>query len=294
MKNSIWRVCLVIGLALFSVAQVSAQINAIQNADVKNYFAANSENLVTSQQADPIAIPLWGGSAGLGPYPITGPSNVPAVTPLPVFPGTLTPANSFSGGTYSTTFADIPTGTVSTSWITANAPGGFNVADGNAQIDFFLANPTTTYAYQQVNFSLDYLALAPLGGGIAGAPTFIVNGFTTGPGSYAQVAGIANYYWTDINSAGIVGATTPLGSLQYNWSQIGPGAFTNVPVTPNTSSSLLPTPGGSTGGVLSIVGEFFVAGDPAEISVVTVPEPSTWTTLGLGASMFALLRRRRA
>jgi hypothetical protein len=278
---------------LLIATPATAQISAIQNADVQSYFAGNSESLPSSQQSDPVPLAPWGGTAGFGTYPLSGPANVPVIAPQPLFPATLGPANGFAPAGWSSTFSDPPTGTVSQSNIIANPPGGANVADGNAQIDFLLNNPTTTYAYHQVSFSLDYLATGPLGGGIAGAPTFLVTGTTTGPGSYAQVAGVANYFWTDINSAGVVGPSTPLGSLEYNWSQIGPGSFANVPVNPLSSSNLLSTPPGATNGVLSIVGEFFVAGDPAVISVTAVPEPTGWTAAACGAMALLMLGRSR-
>ncbi len=278
----------------FSLRGLHAQINSIVNADVQSYFAANSE-APGSQQSDPLALAPWGGSAGFGPYPATGPGNVPSGLTLPFFPFTMPASNSFASGPYSSGFFDIPTTTTSLSTITANAPGGSNVADGNVQVNFTMVNPSLTYSYHQLNFELDYLSTGSLGGGIAGAPTLFVSGSTTGATAYAQLAGTLNYYWTSVNSAGIVGATTNLGFLEYNWSITGNNpSFLSIPVNPTTSSNLAATPAG--GGVLSIVGELFVAGDPANINVSTVPEPGTWAlmTLGLLGAAGWRFRRRAA
>ncbi len=57
-----------------------------------------------------------------------------------------------------------------------------------------------------------------------------------------------------------------------------------VPARSTRSSSptgiLYPTQGAY--GVIEMVGDIFVAGDPAEINVLTVPEPSSWLLFGIG------------
>jgi hypothetical protein len=277
----------------FCSQRLNAQINSILNADVQSFFSASSD-AAGSQQADPATLAPWGGSAGFGPYPITGPSNVPSGLTTPFFPATLVPANSFVGGAYSSTFFDLPSSTLSQSTIMANPPGGANVADGNVLVNFTMVNPSLTYSYHQLNFELDYLSTGSLGGGTVGAPTLFVSGSTTGATAYAQFAGRLNYYWTSINTAGVVGATSNLGFLEYNWSITGPNpSFLAIPVNPLSTSNLAATPAG--GGVLSIVGELFVAGDPANISVSTVPEPGTMllTLLGLLCASAWQLRRRQ-
>ncbi len=267
-----------------------AQTVSIQAADVQSYFAANSETLATSQQSDPPGLNPWP-TSGFGLYTITGPTGVPAVPTLPPAPASLGPANSFAVAPWTSQFADLPTNTLSKSVIWANAPPGTNVADGHVGVNMRLENPTTTYAFHQMNFSVDYVATAPLGAGIAGLPTFFVSGTTTGASSYAEFGATINYYWTDTNTAGVVGTTTPLGSVSYYWSQIGPGSAFLTPVIP--TGALAATPIGATGGLLSVVGKAFVAGDPAVIEVSPVPEPALgFTAVAALAGMLGWRRRR--
>lgn len=279
------------GLLLVSSLEVSAQTVTIQAADVQSYFAANSESFVSSQQSDPAGLAPWP-TSGFGPYPITGPSGVPTIPFNPPVPAALAPSNSFATGPWTSLFADLPTSTLSKSVIWANSPPSPNVADGHAVVNMRLENPTTTYAFHQMNFALDYVANAPLGGGIGGAPTFFVSGTTTGATSYAQFAGVIDYYWTDTNSAGIVGTTTPLGSLTYSWTQTGPGTWFATPVAP--TGALASTPIGATSGLLSVIGEVFVAGDPAWIEVTAVPEPTTAVAVVAGVAGVLAFRRRRS
>jgi hypothetical protein len=117
-----------------------------------------------------------------------------------------------------------------------------------------------------------------------------VSGTTTGASSYAEFGGVIDYYWTDINSAGVVGTTTALGSLNYYWLLTGPGTAFLQTVAPTGAQAA--TPIGSTGGLLSIIGEIFVAGDPAFIEVV--PEPTTTVALITGLAGLLVARRCRA
>lgn len=270
-----------------------AQTVSIQTADVQSYFAANSESLPTSQQSDPVGLAPWAPPSGFGPYTITGPAGVPPLPSVPPVPAALGPANSFAVAPWTSLFADLPTNTLSKSVIWANAPPGTNVADGHVGVNMRLENPTTTYAFHQMNFSVDYVANAPLGPGIAGLPTFFVSGTTTGVNSYAEFGASIDYYWTDINTAGIVGTTTPLGSVSYYWSLIGPGSAFLTPVLP--TGALAAPPIGATGGLLSVVGKAFVAGDPAVIEVSPVPEPATcfMALAGMACGGVSLWRRRR-
>lgn len=270
---------------------VRAQTVSIQAADVQSYFAADSETFATSQQSDPPGLNPWP-TSGFGLYTITGPTGVPALPIVPPVPAALGPANSFAVVPSTSLFADLPTNTLSKSVIWANAPPGTNVADGHVGVNMRLENPTTTYAFHQMNFSVDYVANAPLGGGIAGLPTFFVSGTTTGVSSYAEFGATINYYWTDTNTAGLVGATTPLGSVSYYWSLTGPGSAFLTPVLP--SGALAATPIGATGGLLSVVGKAFVAGDPAVIEVSPVPEPALGLTAVAALAGIIMVRRLRS
>lgn len=288
---SVWWLAAVMALLSAPLAGlVRAQTVSIQSADVQSYFAADSETFPTSQQSDPLGLNPWPLS-GVGPYTIAGPVGVPALPIVPPVPAALGPANSFAVAPWTSQFADLPTNTLSKSVIWANAPPGTNVADGHVGVNMRLENPTTTYAFHQMNFSVDYVANAPLGGGIAGLPTFFVSGTTTGVTSYAEFGASIDYYWTDINTAGLVGATTSLGSVSYYWSLIGPGSAFLTPVLP--SGALAATPIGATGGLLSVVGKAFVAGDPAVIEVSPVPEPALgFTAVAALAGMLGWRHRR--
>ncbi len=271
-------------------ATASGAILSITNANVQNYFGAMSD---TIQLGDPAVLAPWTAGAN-GPYPITGAASVPAPPSSPLWPGTLPSSTSFTGGPYSSVLNDLPSSTLSQGTITANAPGGSNVVDGNVivNMDLFNPNPSPNFAYHQMNFEVDYLANTTLNGGIGGAPTFFLTGSTGGGASYAQFAAHILYFWQDINAAGVAsGFWTPLGNLDYTMSFAPNTTFLNVPVTPNTGSSLITTPTG--GGELAIVGEVFVAGDPAEIHVRPTPEPSSAILLSLGAAGAGIWKWRR-
>jgi hypothetical protein len=159
MISACTRALLLCALIIVGSLRASAQITSIQTADVQSYFAADSESLFTSQQSDPGGLVPWT-TSGPGPYTITGPSGMPTIPVNPPVPAVLAPSNSFATSPYSSQFTDLPTATFGKSVIWANAPGGVNVADGHAVVNMRLENPTTTYAFHQMNFSLDYVATA--------------------------------------------------------------------------------------------------------------------------------------
>jgi hypothetical protein len=130
-----------------------------------------------------------------------------------------------------------------------------------------------------------------LAGGICGAPSLVVTGVTTGPGSYAELAGEVNYYWQPSNTAFTpsTNSWTSLGSLYYNFSTAVPGVFGPVLVAP--TGALSATPGGP--GVLELIGDFYVAGDPAMIDVESTPEPSSWVLFGIGLATVLVWSTRR-
>jgi hypothetical protein len=98
---------------------------------------------------------------------------------------------------------------------------------------------------------------------------------------------VIEYWFTPVNTAGTVsGPAVNLGSVSYNWSQIGPGTYSNVPVLPTGALA-----GTTSAGVLSLVGQLYVAGDPASITVV--PEPSTMILGGMGVIGLLVTAYRR-
>ncbi len=86
--------------------------------------------------------------------------------------------------------------------ISANPPGGLAVADANVQANLTLNEPLIPpgYAYEQIDFALDYGTINSLTGGIGGAPSFLVSGSASGLGSYAQLGGQINYWWQTSNT----------------------------------------------------------------------------------------------
>ena len=283
------RLTVIVGLLLTLIvggSTASGAILSITNANVQNYFGAVSD---TVQLGDPAALAPWTVGAA-GPYPVTGAASVPAPPAAPLWSGVLPNSNSFTGGAYSSVLNDLPSSTLSQGTISASAPGGGNVVNGNVIVNMDLFNPNTTFAYHQMNFEVDYLANTVLNGGIGGAPTFFVTGSTSVGASYAQFAAHILYYWQDIDAAGVAsGSWSLLGNLDYNISFPPATTFVNVPVNP--TGTLITTPTG--GGELAIVGEAFVAGDPAEIHVSALPEPSSFVLAAFGMMGLAGLAWRR-
>jgi hypothetical protein len=101
-----------------------------------------------------------------------------------------------------------------------------------------------------------------------------------------QFGAEVNYWFlTTIPGTVIVNSVTNLGSLQYNYQLTGsPGAFSSI--VNYSPTTLL----GATGnGFLMITGEAFVAGDPFDITVTSVPEPSSIALAGMGGLAILVL-----
>jgi hypothetical protein len=287
-------VCLAPGRAS---AQVLTSLGNLPygNANVQAYFAADADSVHVT---DPGTLPSWG-SAGIGPYAGNSVPGVPGPPAAPIYGNQLAPSNSFYGGPYTSSFTDGGSPpTTATSTISESLPGGTSVASANVLTSFTLNepnNPPGGYAYEQIDFAADYGTYGVLTGGIGGAPSFSVSGFNTGTGSYAQFAGVVNYWWapsdtTYTPAASFTGPFSLLGSLNYSWSSGGPGTF-SATVAP--TGSLLATPIGSGPGVLELIGDFYVAGDPSEINVEPVPEPSTWLLLAVALVPLGIWQFRR-
>ncbi len=113
-------------------------------------------------------------------------------------------------------------------------------------------------------------------------PNFIVNG-TVQPaaGSFASVGGFINYY--AVTTAGTIGVVETV-NYGTTWNTAGPfsGTAAGIPNVGNTPALV----GGTT---LTLVGNIRFVVDPSSISVETesVPEPSTWAMLLVGAGAVA-------
>jgi hypothetical protein len=263
------------------------------NDNVQAYFSADTD---TVHQSDPLALPTWG-SAGIGPYVGYAIPSVPGPPAAPFYPGQLTPAEPFYSGPYTSNFTDGGSPpTTATSTISAGPTGGTSVASAYVNTSFNLNEPNNPpgYAYEQIDFAVDYGEFGMLTGG-PGTQSFLVSGVATGPGSYAQLGAALTYWWTPSTTTWSVGTGalwTNLGTLDYSWSQVGPGAFSATVLPTGTLSA---TPTGSLEGVLEITGDIFVAGDPADFQVNSVPEPASWLLFGIGLAILGMwprLRRR--
>jgi hypothetical protein len=94
-----------------------------------------------------------------------------------------------------------------------------------------------------------------------------------------------------MNTAGVWtpgGPSVSLGQLNYTFLQPGGGAF-NLPVFSTGTLGAVP----ATDGILSLTGQMWIAGDPFELNVTTVPEPSTMGLAVAGVLAFAVYRLRK-
>jgi hypothetical protein len=287
---------IVLGLGL---AAADAQTITRQGSGVNAMFASQSQVFTDS---DPVGI-VWGPAPGFGPYATN--AIIPGL-PVPPTPAIAPPAgNAFAGGGWTSLFND----NLGTFSYTAAQGTIDDVVSGvpsvTSDVQLQLQNwrlqqaaAAPGYAYMQFNFGSNYLfTFNPgLGAAVNPAVPLLVAGNTQGLTSYAQFDAVINYDWlpVSINSSGVItqtGPTQSLGALSYAWQVLGPGPFSlSLPST----GSLLGVPAGD--GILSLTGFAWMAGDPVDISVTAVPEPST--TLGVAcAGLIALgcrCRRGRA
>jgi hypothetical protein len=281
-------------LGLSSTA--TAQIGNPFRADVQGYFAGGND---VFQQPTPVALPPWTGpGATLGPYPITGIPSVPAasLTPAYVNPGTPTLPGAFNnflpgGYIWAPPAITLAGSTLNQAGIKYVGPGGTAVSDAAILTRFDLNNTTSQNSYAQFRFETDFTYSGPLTGGTATSPTLLVSYNTT---TYVQFAGQVRYFSTSTDTDGnVLGLWTPLGSVDYDFSALG-GSGSAILVSPLSSSALAAPP--ASDNMLALVGDFFVAGDPASIQVQPVPEPSTWVMglAGLACARWGAFRRRRA
>ena len=251
--------------------------------------------------ADPAA--TFTGAATAGPYYPAG-AGVPLVgvpaPPTPVYyPSMSAPAgNQFNQpGGYTFHFTDGST-SATTQIINATANAGLTT---DASISFGPSgNPwafdqgtsALGYGYEQINFDAQFAVLPGLVlNGVAAPNLPILITGTSDNGLYAQFDAAVTYTFIPTNTTWVpIGLPSTLGTIHYTWIQ--------QPVTTIWSDVVYPTgplAGTTTGpGVLELTGYAYVAGDPVDINIRSVPEPSTLALFGIGAvSVFAFAWRRR-
>ncbi|MBL9122527.1 MAG: PEP-CTERM sorting domain-containing protein [Planctomycetaceae bacterium] len=291
-SNVVWM-GLLVGSLIFSSAQ--AQVITRIGDGVEAMFASQSDAF---QDSDPTGI-LWG-VAGLGPY--AAGAGIPSLPAAPTPSLTPAPGNPFAGGGWTSVFND-NAGTASNTAaqstiddnISATPTFTSDVSIAIPQWRLFQAPLAIGYAYEQLNFGSNYLFTFNPGllAATPALPVFINGSVIPGIGAYAQFDGVVNYTWTPVtvNTSGTISASGPqvsLGQLSYSFLQAGGGAFNT---TLFSTGALLATPAGD--GVLSLTGHLWIAGDPFDLTVSTVPEPSSVALLGLGAALLVGYRYRK-
>jgi hypothetical protein len=280
-------------------ATAQGQVIVRLGSGVKAFFASQSE---AYKDSDPTLM-TWG-LAGVGPYP-SG-TNLPGLPPAPA--ATTTPAggNAFAAGGWTSFFNDLAG---ANSYTAAQSTIDDNVsATPLVTSDISIAIPSwrlyqapaaVGFAYEQINFGSNYYFTSNPGLGASASPSLpvLINGNATGGGGvYAQFDATVDYTWFPgtMNTAGIFspsGSPVSLGQLSYTFLQPGGGSFFQTLLS---SGGLAATPAGD--GIMALTGDMWIAGDPFEMNVTTVPEPSTIALLGIGgiALLGCLWRRRRA
>ena len=263
-----------------------AAVTGVATSNVDAYFGALSD---ANQQFSPGApgSPTWPAVSTGGPPPygaalpgVPGPQ-LGNVANSNANPFSSPYISSFSGG-----------GSSSIAKIQAIATGSPLSSPDDAQINLSMVlNQTgSTYAYQQLNYAADFTLTNTSNS--AGIVTGVNNGistrsfFVTGSvGTYVQFGGQMTFW--DV-TAGV-----NMGTLTFNYYNTTPGPFSQLV----TGSGLIATgPPGyiSAPDLFRVEGDFYVIGDPSNIDVESVPEPSSLLLAGMGAfGLLAIARKRK-
>ena len=267
-----------ISLLLFSGA-AQAQLS-VTGSNLNVYFGSQNDGY---QASDPI---------NLNPWPAVTNAQAPYNT-LTVLPGVPTPAGGIKGAYTGNAFSPTP-------WLSGFSDGFGNSAasiiqgligssgtvdDAQISTNMFLNQNglLPNYTYEQLNYEIDYLVLPGPGAlGTTVTRSFNVSGNVATSG-YVDFGGEMNFWDVTTSSTAI-----PLGTLKFFYFNNTGGPF-SAPV--NGSANITGTvPPGDT---LRVAGDFFLIGDPSQIQINSVPEPSSCALLGLGSLTLLASRRRR-
>ncbi|MBC7784153.1 MAG: PEP-CTERM sorting domain-containing protein [Burkholderiales bacterium] len=250
---------------------------------VQRYFGSQS-----NAYTDSVPAAAWG-AVPIGPYTAGS-----TITGVPAAPGsTIYP--TYNGLPFQTTpsswqFIDTFAGTAAFTASRSTIAGSFNptgTLTSDAEVNIFnwhieQGPAATGYAYEQLNFGSGYGVTAnPTGlGGATPALPLPISGIVQA-GGYAQFDAVINYAWIPTTPLFVpTGPAVSLGSLSYTFLQPGGGTF--------STGTLLASPIGD--GILELSGHMWVAGDPFDMTVGPLPEPTSLAVLAIGA--MAMLRRR--
>jgi len=252
------------------------------DSNVDAYFGAQSD---AYHATDPTPLPAWG-VAGTGPYGGTAIPNVPPQPPSlpgppPPYPGGL--HAPFSPAVSNSAFND-GFGNIANSSIVGGLVGsGATTNNATLAANMFLLQATGTgYAYEQIDFSIDYqVTPGALTGQSLFTQTFNVFG-NIGSGGFAEFGGQLNFWDWNGSTATAVGSP-----LNFYYLQVGAGPFaTSVSASALEGPVLGPD-------IYWITGDLYVDGDPSSINVQSVPEPASCMLLGIGLAGLAFARRFR-
>lgn len=284
--------CLFLALVLgtFTERVFAGYVSNTLGSSVQAYFGYNGDAAqlndggAASWPAVTAAASPWAGYTSLPsvPSPSTG---APPTGPFP-----------FTGGGRTSTFAsgsDSATSTIQGSFNTApNSPDG-----GVINLSMNLKQSAPSYSYEQVNFDIDYDVTGSAGNmslGLVGSTvyrSFQISG-TVQPGGFATFGGHMDFWSVPAPYTGL-GAFLGTIPISFNINNPGASPLTFGPTT-ITGSAYINGPVDPPDH-MRITGSYFLIADPSDITVVSVPEPSSVVMLamaGLGLLGVAWRRRR--